>query len=83
MGLNGPKCSQGLDRTHLEPAGGLAPADSEWADLSVDATGIQSGNSRCCVRPEAWDLCEGVWAGAKGHHHNNSPSHEKALLSAL
>lgn len=25
MGLNGPKCSQSLDRTHLEPAGGLAP----------------------------------------------------------
>lgn len=24
MGLNGPKCSQSLDRTHLEPAGGLA-----------------------------------------------------------
>lgn len=41
MGLNGPQCSQGLDRTHLEPAGGLAPADSERADLSVDVTGIQ------------------------------------------
>lgn len=24
MGLNGPKCSQSLDTTHLEPAGGLA-----------------------------------------------------------
>lgn len=24
MGLNGPKCSQSLDRTHLEPAGELA-----------------------------------------------------------
>lgn len=23
MGLNGPKCSQSLDRTHLEPVGGL------------------------------------------------------------
>lgn len=25
MGSNGPTCSQSLDRTHLEPAGGLAP----------------------------------------------------------
>lgn len=25
MGLNGLKCSQSLDGTHLEPAGGLVP----------------------------------------------------------
>lgn len=25
IGLNGPTCSQSFDRTHLEPAGGLAP----------------------------------------------------------
>lgn len=25
MGLNGLKCSQSLDETHLEPAGGLVP----------------------------------------------------------
>lgn len=25
MGLNGLKCSQSLDGTHLEPAGGLLP----------------------------------------------------------
>lgn len=25
MALNGPKCFPSLDRTHLEPAGGLAP----------------------------------------------------------
>lgn len=49
-------------------------ADGEWADLSVDAAGIQSGGFYCCMRPETCVEVHGP--GAKGHCPNNSASHE-------
>lgn len=70
MGLNGLKCSQSLDRTHLEPAGGLA-----WLAVNGQTSKWMLQESKvaipvCYERPKA--CVEKCGLRVEGWHTNDS-----------